>query len=75
MSLKRNMELTCDGCGVKENVSRMSLMESGRTLGDFIADALFDSVEDGWTVVAGGDFCPKCSTEKGLNLGDEGAVV
>ena len=34
MSLKRNMELTCDGCGVKENVSRMGLMESGRTLGD-----------------------------------------
>ena len=23
----------------------------------------------------GGDFCEKCATEKGLNLGDEGAVV
>lgn len=75
MSLNRKMELTCDGCGVKENVSSMGLMESGQVLEDFIADALLGAVEEGWTVVSGGDFCEKCTTEKGLNLGDEGAVV
>ena len=75
VSLKRNMELTCDVCGVKENVSSMGLMESGRTLGDFIADSLLGAVEEGWTVIAGGDFCGECSAGKGLNLGDEGAVV
>ena len=75
MSLKRNMELTCDGCGVKERISSMDFMESGQVLEDFIADALLGAVEEGWTVISGGDFCPKCATEKGLNLGDEGAVV
>ena len=75
MSLKRNMELTCDGCGVKENISSMDFMESGQALEDFIADALLGAIEGGWTVISGGDFCPKCATEKGLNLGDEGAVV
>ena len=75
MSLKRDMELTCDVCGVKEHIDSMDFMESGQVLDDFIADALLGAVEEGWTVVAGGDFCPKCSTEKGLNLGDEGAVV
>ena len=75
MSLKRTMELTCDRCGVKENISRMDFMESGQVLEDFIADALLGAIEEGWTVVSGGDFCPKCATEKGLNLGDEGAVV
>lgn len=75
MSLKRNMELTCDGCGVKEHISSMDFMESGQVLEDFIADALLGAVEEGWTVISGGDFCPKCATEKGLNLGDEGAVV
>jgi hypothetical protein len=69
------MELTCDVCGVKENISSMDFMESGQVLEDFISSALFDAVEEGWTVVAGGDFCEECSTEKGLNLGDEGAVV
>lgn len=75
MSLKRNMELTCDGCGVKERISSIDFMESSRTLEDFIADALLGAVEEGWTVVSGGDFCKECSTQKGLNLGDEGAVV
>ena len=75
MSLKRTMELTCDRCGVKENISRMDFMESGQVLEDFIADALLGAVEEGWTVISGGDFCERCSTEKGLNLGDEGAVV
>ena len=75
MSLKRTMELTCDRCGVKENISRTDFMESGQVLEDFIADALLGAVENGWTVVSGGDFCKECSTEKGLNLGDEGAVV
>ena len=75
MSLNRTMELTCDGCGLKENVSLMDFMESGQDLEDFIADALFVAVEDGWALISGGDFCPKCATEKGLNLGDEGAVV
>lgn len=75
MSLKRTMELTCDRCGVKENISRMDFMESGQVLEDFIADALLGAVEEGWTVIAGGDFCEECSTRKGLNLGDEGAVV
>lgn len=75
MSLKRNMELTCDGCGVKENIDSMDFAESGQALEDFIADALLGAIEEGWTVIAGGDFCEKCSTEKNLNLGDEGAVV
>ena len=75
MSLKRTMELTCDGCGVEENVSIMEFTESEQVLEDFIADALLGAVEEGWTVISGGDFCKKCSTEKGLNLGDEGAVV
>ena len=75
MSLKRNMELTCDGCGVEEHIDSMDFMESGQVLEDFIADALLGAVEEGWTVVSGGDFCMECSTKKGLNLGDEGAVV
>ena len=75
MSLKRNMELTCDGCGVKERISSMDFMESGQVLEDFIAEALLGAVEEGWTVIAGGDFCEECASEKGLNLGDEGAVV
>lgn len=75
VSLKRNMELTCDGCGVKERISSMDFSESGQVLEDFIADALLSAVEEGWTVVSGGDFCEECSTGKGLNLGDEGAVV
>ena len=75
MSLKRNMELSCDWCGVKERINSMDFMESGQVLEDFIADALLVAIEDGWTVISGGDFCEECSTEKGLNLGDEGAVV
>ena len=75
MSLKRNMELTCDGCGVKERISSMDFLESGQALEDFIADALLRAVEEGWTVVSGGDFCEECSMEKDMNLGDEGAVV
>lgn len=75
MSLKRTMELTCDGCGVKDRISSMDFMESGQVLEDFIADALLGAVEEGWTVVAGGDFCEECSIENGMNLGDEGAVV
>ena len=53
----------------------MDFMESGQVLEDFIADALLGAVEEGWTVISGGDFCEECSTGKGLNLGDEGAVV
>jgi len=75
VKLEMNMVLTCDGCGVEENVSSMEFTESEQVLEDFIADALFGAVEEGWTVVSGGDFCEKCSTEKGMNLGDEGAVV
>ena len=45
MSLKRNMELTCDGCGVKKHIDSMDFAESGQVLEDFIADALLGAVD------------------------------